>query len=170
MIKILNKKFLFTIVIFSSCNQNIENKTVNEIPIQSNPTENFETQSTFVFDEIFIDESSLDEWTEFKLLKSDILDLSNSIQEYDSVIKFNQDVLNKLSNSSTEIFSSDFELYNENPEIKGRLKLLNIQIQKTKYNFNRLNKSEALNELNKIIIYYNYSANMIVSKANDTIN
>ena len=168
MIKILNKKFLFTIVIFSSCNQNIE--TVNEIPIQSNPTENFETQSTFVFDEIFIDESSLDEWTEFKLLKSDILDLSNSIQEYDSVIKFNQDILNKLSNSSTEIFSSDFELYNENPEIKGRLKLLNIQIQKTKYNFNRLNKSEALNELNKIIIYYNYSANMIVSKANDTIN
>lgn len=168
MIKILNKKFLFTIVIFSSCNQNIE--TVNEIPIQSNPTENLETQSTFVFDEIFIDESSLDEWTEFKLLKSDILDLSNSIQEYDSVIKFNQDVLNKLSNSSTEIFSSDFELYNENPEIKGRLKLLNIQIQKTKYNFNRLDKSEALNELNKIIIYYNYSANMIVSKANDTIN
>ena len=115
MIKILNKKFLFTIVIFSSCNQNIE--PVNEIPIQSNPTENFETQSTFVFDEIFIDESSLDEWTEFKLLKSDILDLSNSIQEYDSVIKFNQDILNKLSNSSTEIFSSDFELYNENPEI-----------------------------------------------------
>ena len=168
MIKILNKKFLFTIVIFSSCNQNIE--TVNEIPIQNNPTENLETQSTFVFDEIFIDESSLDEWTEFKLLKSDILDLSNSIQEYDSVIKFNQDVLNQLSNSSTEIFSSDFELYNENPEIKGRLKLLNIQIQKTKYNFNRLNKSEALNELNKIIIYYNYSANMIVSKANDTIN
>ena len=168
MIKILNKKFLFTIVIFSSCNQNIE--LVNEIPIQNNPTENLETQSTFVFDEIFIDESSLDEWTEFKLLKSDILDLSNSIQEYDSVIKFNQDVLNKLSNSSTEIFSSDFELYNENPEIKGRLKLLNIQIQKTKYNFNRLNKSEALEELNKIIIYYNYSANMIVSKANDTIN
>lgn len=168
MIKILNKKFLFTIVIFSSCNQNIE--PVNEIPIQNNPTENLETQSTFVFDEIFIDESSLDEWTEFKLLKSDILDLSNSIQEYDSVIKFNQDVLNKLSNSSTEIFSSDFELYNENPEIKGRLKLLNIQIQKTKYNFNRLNKSEALKELNKIIIYYNYSANMIVSKANDTIN
>jgi len=168
MIKILNKKFLFTIVIFSSCNQNIE--LVNEIPIQNNPTENLETQSTFVFDEIFIDESSLDEWTEFKLLKSDILDLSNSIQEYDSVIKFNQDVLNQLSNSSTEIFSSDFELYNENPEIKGRLKLLNIQIQKTKYNFNRLDKSEALNELNKIIIYYNYSANMIVSKANDTIN
>lgn len=168
MIKILNKKFLFTIVIFSSCNQNIE--PVNEIPIQNNPTEKLETQSTFVFDEIFIDESSLDEWTEFKLLKSDILDLSNSIQEYDSVIKFNQDVLNKLSNSSTEIFSSDFELYNENPEIKGRLKLLNIQIQKTKYNFNRLDKSEALNELNKIIIYYNYSANMIVSKANDTIN
>ena len=168
MIKILNKKFLFTIVIFSSCNQNIE--PVNEIPIQNNPTEKLETQSTFVFDEIFIDESSLDEWTEFKLLKSDILDLSNSIQEYDSVIKFNQDVLNKLSNSSTEIFSSDFELYNENPEIKGRLKLLNIQIQKTKYNFNRLNKSEALKELNKIIIYYNYSANMIVSKANDTIN
>ena len=168
MIKILNKKFLFTIVIFSSCNQNIE--PVNEIPIQNNPTENLETQSTFVFDEIFIDESSLDEWTEFKLLKSDILDLSNSIQAYDSIIKFNQDILNKLSNSSTEIFSSDFELYNENPEIKGRLKLLNIQIQKTKYNFNRLNKSEALNELNKIIIYYNYSANMIVSKANDTIN
>ena len=168
MIKILNKKFLFTIVIFSSCNQNIE--PVNEIPIQNNPAENLETQSTFVFDEIFIDESSLDEWTEFKLLKSDILDLSNSIQEYDSVIKFNQDVLNQLSNSSTEIFSSDFELYNENPEIKGRLKLLNIQIQKTKYNFNRLDKSEALNELNKIIIYYNYSANMIVSKANDTIN
>ena len=112
MIKILNKKFLFTIVIFSSCNQNIE--PVNEIPIQNNPTEKLETQSTFVFDEIFIDESSLDEWTEFKLLKSDILDLSNSIQEYDSVIKFNQDVLNQLSNSSTEIFSSDFELYNEN--------------------------------------------------------
>ena len=86
------------------------------------------------------------------------------------MLNINQDILNKLSNSSTEIFSSDFVLYNENPEIKGRLKLLNIQIQKTKYNFNRLNKSEALNELNKIIIYYNYSANMIVSKAKDTIN
>ena len=168
MIKILNKKFLFTIVIFSSCTQNIE--TINEISIQSNPIVKTETQSTFVFDKKFIDESYLDEWTEFKLLKSDILDLSNSIQEYDSIIKFNQDALYKLSNSSTEIFSSDFELYNENPEIKGRLKLLNIQIQKTKYNFNRLNKSEALKELNKIIIYYNYSANMIVSKANDTIN
>ena len=168
MIKILNKKFLFTIIIFSSCNQNIE--TINEISIQSNPIEKTETQSTFIFDKKFIDESYLDEWTEFKLLKSDILDLSNSIQEYDSIIKFNQDALYKLSNSSTEIFSSDFELYNENPEIKGRLKLLNIQIQKTKYNFNRLDKSEALKELKKIIIYYNYSANMIVSKANDTIN
>ena len=84
MIKILNKKFLFTIVIFSSCNQNIE--PVNEIQIQSNPTENFETQSTFVFDEIFIDESSLDEWTEFKLLKSDILDLSKLIRQEEIIL------------------------------------------------------------------------------------
>ena len=80
MIKILYKIFLFTIVIFSSCNQNIE--TVNEIPIQSNPTENLETQSTFVFDEIFIDESSLDEWTEFKdSIHSGSISPSQMIQE-----------------------------------------------------------------------------------------
>ena len=84
MIKILNKKFLFTIVIFSSCNQNIE--TINEISIQSNPIEKTETQSTFVFDKKFIDESYLDEWTEFKLLKSDILDLSKLIRQEEIIL------------------------------------------------------------------------------------
>ena len=65
---------------------------------------------------------------------------------------------------------SDFDLFNISPEIKGRLKLLEIQIQKTKHNLSKLNKSEGLEELNKIFVYYNYSANMIESKLVDSIN
>ena len=81
-----------------------------------------------------------------------------------------EDILNKLSDNSRGILKSDIELYTNNPEIKGRLKLLNIQIQKTKQNLNNLKKNDAVEELNKIIVFYNYSANMIESKISNLIN
>jgi len=116
-------------------------------------------------------EYNLDEWTEFKILKSNILVLANSISGYnDNDAKYLEDILNKLGNNSREILKSDFDLFVSSPEIKGRLKLLDIQIQKTKHNISNLNKSEGLEELNKIFVFYNYSANMIESMLIDSIN
>ena len=64
---------------------------------------------------------------------------------------------------------SEFQLYNNRPEIKGRFKLLNIQIQKTKLNLNDWSKEKGLEELNKIFIFFNYSINTIKSILEDSI-
>ena len=58
---------------------------------------------------------------------------------------------------------------NERPEIKGRLKLLNIQIQKTKLNIQDWTKEKGLEELNKIFVFYNYSINTIKSILDDSV-
>ena len=123
------------------------------------------------FEEDFETKYNLDDWTEFRILKYNILVLANSISGYnDNDAKYLEDILNKLGNNSREVLKSDFDLFISSPEIKGRLKLLDIQIQKTKHNISNLNKSEGLEELNKIFVFYNYSANMIESILVDSIN
>jgi hypothetical protein len=77
--------------------------------------------------------------------------------------------LNSLSNFSSEISRSEFQLYNDRPEIKGRLKLLNIQIQKTRLNIKDWDKEKGLEELDKILKFYNYSVNIIKSISNDDL-
>ena len=165
----LDKKYLFIIILFISCNQAPENKTqelkerkksveaVYEVPIQLN--------------EDFISIHNLDDWSEFKRLESYIFVLANSISGYnENDAKYLEDILNKLVNNSREILKSEFDLFISSPEIKGRLKLLDIQIQKTKHNLSQFNKSEGLEELNKIFVFYNYSANMIESILVNSMN
>ena len=166
---ILDKKFLFAIIILTSCNQKIESNT--ETSVDDNQVGSIEYEIPITFNEEFEAEYSLNEWTEFMVLKSNILVLANSISGYsENDARYLEDILNKLGNNSREVMKSDFDLFNISPEIKGRLKLLEIQIQKTKHNLSKLNKSEGLEELNKIFVYYNYSANMIESKLVDSIN
>ncbi len=163
----LDKKYLFVIILFISCNQAPENKgqelkeinksveAVYEVPIQLN--------------ENFISFHNLDDWSEFKRLESYIFVLANSISGYlKNDASYLSEALNSLSNYSSRISNSEFQLYNERPEIKGRLKLLNIQIQKTKTNLNEWSKEKGLEELNKIFIFYNYSINTIKSILDDS--
>jgi len=158
----LNKKYLFVIILFISCNQASENKTeevketkvsieaIYEVPIK--------------LEEDFISKYNLDDWSQFKFLESYILILANSISGYlENDSNYLSDTLNSLSNYSSRISNSEFKLYKERPEIKGRFKLLNIQIQKTKINLNEWSKEKGLEELNKIFIFYNYSINTIRS-------
>ena len=169
MIGILDKKFLFAIIILTSCNKKIESTT--EALVDENKLDLVEYETPLTFEEDFETEFNLDEWTEFRTLKSNILDLANSISGYnDNDAKYLEDILNKLGNNSREIMKSEFDLFISSPEIKGRFKLLDIQIQKTKHNISNLNKSEGLEELNKIFVFYNYSANMIESMLVDSIN
>ncbi|MDA0330503.1 MAG: hypothetical protein O3C31_04420 [Bacteroidetes bacterium] len=169
MIGILDKKFLFAIILLTSCNQKIESNT--EASVDENKLDIIEYETPLTFEKDFETEYNLEEWTEFTVLKYNILVLANSISGYiDNDSKYLEDILNKLGNNSRELLKSDFNLFISSPEIKGRLKLLDIQIQKTKHNLSKLNKSEGLEELNKIIVFYNYSANMIESILVDSIN
>ena len=154
MIEILDKKFLFAIIILTSCNQKIESNT--EASVDENKLDIIEYEIPLTFEEDFETEYNLDEWTEFRILKSNILVLANSISGYnDNDAKYLEEILNKLGNNSREVLKSDFDLFISSPEIKGRLKLLDIQIHKNKHNLSKLNKSEGLEELNKILIREN---------------
>jgi len=169
MIGILDKKFLFAIILLTSCNQKIESNT--EASVDENKLDIIEYETPLTFEKDFETEYNLEEWTEFTVIKYNILVLANSISGYiDNDSKYLEDILNKLGNNSRELLKSDFNLFISSPEIKGRLKLLDIQIQKTKHNLSKLNKREGLEELNKIIVFYNYSANMIESILVDSIN
>ena len=164
----LDKKYLFTIILFISCDQAPENNTqelkdtnksieaIYEVPIK--------------FEEDFISKYNLDDWSELKLVESYILILANSISGYlENDSQYLSDTLNSLSNYSSRISNSEFQLYNERPEIKGRFKLLNIQIQKTKLNIEDWTKEKGLEELNKIFVFYNYSINIIKSILDDSL-
>ena len=164
----LDKKYLFIIILFISCNQTPENKTeevfekkgsieaIYEVPIKLN--------------EDFISNYNLDDWSEFKFLESYIFVLANSISVYlENDATYLDETLNSLSRYSSDISKSEFQLYNNRPEIKGRFKLLNIQIQKTKLNLNDWSKEKGLEELNKIFIFFNYSINTIKSILEDSI-
>ncbi len=169
MIGILDKKFLFAIIILTSCNQKIESNT--ESLVDENQLDTIEYEIPITFEEDFETEYNLNEWSEFRTLKYNILVLANSISGYnDNDAKYLEDILSKLRNNSREVLKSDFYLFKSSPEIKGRFKLLDIQIQKTKNNLSKLNKSDGLEELNKIFVFYNYSANMIESMLVNSIN
>ena len=118
----------------------------------------------------FILKYNLDDWYELKLVESYILILANSISGYlENDSEYLSDTLNSLSSYSSRISNSEFQLYKERPEIKGRFKLLNIQIQKTKLNIEDWTKEKGLEELNKIFVFYNYSIETIKSILDDSL-
>tara|TARA_B100000989_G_scaffold214600_1_gene163195 strand:- start:1652 stop:2164 length:513 start_codon:yes stop_codon:yes gene_type:complete len=164
----LDKKYLFIIILLISCNQIPENK--EEEVINTNESVEAVYEVPIKLSEEFISKYELDDWSELKRLEYYIFVLANSITGYlENDYTYIFETLNYLSNLSTDISKSEFQLYNERPEIKGRLKLLNIQVQKTKLNINNWSKKKGLNELNKIFIFYNYSINSIKSILEDNI-
>ena len=166
----LDKKFLLIIILIliTSCNETPDNNS-NLVNKEDKIIESvFETP--IVLDDEFKQENNLDNWFEFKLLEYNILVLANSISGYlENDFNYITENLNSLSNYSSEILRSEFQLYKDRPEIKGRLKLLNIQIQKTSLNIKDWDKEKGLAELDKILKFYNYSVNIIKSISNDDL-
>lgn len=164
----LNKKFLFIIILITSCNETPDNNSNQENKEEKIIEAVFETP--IVLDDEFKQENNIDDWSEFSRLEYYILALANSISGYlENDFNYLSENLNSLSNYSSEISSSEFQLYNDRPEIKGRLKLLNIQIQKTNLNIKDWDKEKGLVELDKILKFYNYSVNIIKSISNDNL-
>ena len=164
----LDKKFLLIIILITSCSQTADNSS-NIIDNEEKIIEAvFETP--IILEDEFKQENTLDDWSEFILLEYNILLLANSITGYlENDFNYLSETLNTLSNYSNNISNSEFQLYQERPEIKGRLKLLNIQIQKTNFNIKDWDKDKGLEELNKILKFYNYSINTIKSILNDDL-
>ena len=79
------------------------------------------------------------------------------------------ETLNSLGNNSDDILGSEFQLYQDRLEIKGRMKLLNIQIQKTKLNIKDWDKKKGLEELDKIFVFFNYTVQTIRSISNNNL-
>ena len=163
----LDKKYLFIIILFVSCTQGPETTAEKEIKTEKSVEAIYEVP--IKLDDDFTSKYKLDDWAEFKRLEYYILVLANSISGYiENDYTYLTVTLNSLSKWAAEISKSKFQLYNERPEIKGRLKLLNIQIQKTKLNIDDWTKDKGLEELNKIFIFYNYSVNTIESILGDS--
>ena len=164
----LDKKLLFIIILITSCNETPDNNSNQENNEEKIIEAVFEIP--IVLDEEFKKENNIDDWSEFSRLEYNILALANSISGYlENDFNYLSENLNSLSNYSSEISSSEFQLYNDRPEIKGRLKLLNIQIQKTNLNIKDWDKEKGLVELDKILKFYNYSVNIIKSISNDNL-
>ena len=164
----LDKKFLLIIILITSCNETPDNNSSIVNKEEKIIEAVFETP--IVLDDEFKQENNLDNWFEFKLLEYNILVLANSISGYlENDFNYITEILNSLSNYSSEISRSEFQLYKDRPEIKGRLKLLNIQIQKTSINIKDWDKNKGLEELDKILKFYNYSVNIIKSISNDDL-
>ena len=164
----LDKKFLLIIILIISCSETPDNNS-NLVNKEEKIIEAvFETP--IVLDDEFKQENNLNNWSEFSRLEYYILVLANSIGGYlENDFNYLTENLNSLSNFSSEILRSEFQLYNDRSEIKGRLKLLNIQIQKTKLNIKDWDKEKGLEELDKILKFYNYSVNIIKSISNDDL-
>ena len=158
-----NISLLFVLLISCSGNSTISNESIEQENIE------FELDYTIpVVIEKELKDNNLDDWSEFLILENNILILANSINGYiENDAVYLEDILNKLSNNSSNILKSEFELFNKSSEIKGRLKLLNIQIQKTKVNLSSIDKKNGIEELDKIFTYFNYSVKMIQSIIND---
>ena len=159
-----NLSLLFVLLISCSGNSTISNESIEQENIE------FELDYTIpVVIEKELKDNNLDDWSEFLVLENNILILANSINGYiENDAVYLEDILNKLSNNSSNILKSEFELFNKSSEIKGRLKLLNIQIQKTKVNLSSIDKKNGIEELDKIFTYFNYSVKMIQSIINDS--
>lgn len=160
-----NLSLLFVLLISCSGNSTISNESIEQENIE------FELDYTIpVVIEKELKDNNLDDWSEFLILENNILILANSINGYiENDAVYLEDILNKLSNNSSNILKSEFELFSKSSEIKGRLKLLNIQIQKTKVNLSSIDKKNGIEELDKIFTYYNYSVKMIQSIIKDSI-
>jgi len=164
----LDNKFLLIIILITSCNQTPNFNSDLEDNSQKIIEAIFEVP--LVLEEEFKKENNLDDWSELIRLEYNILSTSNSISGYlENDFNYITEILNTLSNSSDQISSSEFLLYNDRPEIKGRIKLLNIQIQKTNLNINDWDKEKGLEELDKIFKFYNYLINTIITILNENL-
>ena len=164
----LDKKFLLIIILITSCNQ-IPDENSNLIEIEEETIE-VVYEIPITLEDDFKQENNLDDWSELIRLEYNILSLANSISGYlENDFNYLTEILNNLSSFSDQISSSEFQLYNDRPEIKGRIKLLNIQIQKTNLNIKDWDKKKGLAELDKIFKFYNYLINTIMSILNDNL-
>ena len=164
----LDNKFLLIIILITSCNQTPNFNSDLEDNSQKIIEAIFEVP--LVLEEEFKKENNLDDWSELIRLEYNILSTANSISGYlENDFNYITEILNTLSNSSDQISSSEFLLYNDRPEIKGRIKLLNIQIQKTNLNIKDLDKEKGLEEIDKIFKFYNYLINTIMTILNENL-
>ena len=164
----LDKKFLFIIILITSCNQ-----TPNIISNSEDDSEKI-IEAIFevplILEDEFKQENNLNDWSEFIRLEYNILALANSISGYlENDFNYISETLNSLGNNSADILNSEFQLYQDRLEINGRMKLLNIQIQKTKLNIKDWDKKKGLEELDKIFIFFNYTVQTIRSISNNSL-
>ena len=123
-----------------------------------------------ILEDEFKQENNLDDWSEFIHLEYNILALANSVSGYlENDFNYISETLNSLGNNSDDILGSEFQLYQDRLEIKGRMKLLNIQIQKTKLNIKDWDKKKGLEELDKIFVFFNYTVQTIRSISNNNL-
>ena len=164
----LDKKFLLIIILITSCNQTVEiNSNLED---DSNKIIEAIFEVPLILEDEFKQENNLDDWSEFTLLEYNILALANSISGYlENDFNYISETLNSLGNNSDDILGSEFQLYQDRLEIKGRMKLLNIQIQKTKLNIKDWDKKKGLEELDKIFVFFNYTVQTIRSISNNNL-
>ena len=152
----LDKKFLLVIILITSCNQTVDINSNLEDESEKIIEAIFEVP--LILEDEFKQENNLDDWSEFIRLEYNILALANSVSGYlENDFNYISETLNSLGNNSDDILGSEFQLYQDRLEIKGRMKLLNIQIQKTKLNIKDWDKKKGLEELDKIFVFLNYT-------------
>ena len=168
MIAFLDKKFLLVIILITSCNQTVDINSNLEDESEKIIEAIFEVP--LILEDEFKQENNLDDWSEFIRLEYNILALANSISGYlENDFNYISETLNSLGNNSDDILGSEFQLYQDRLEIKGRMKLLNIQIQKTKLNIKDWDKKKGLEELDKIFVFFNYTVQTIRSISNNNL-
>jgi hypothetical protein len=164
----LDKKFLLIIILITSCNQTVDINSNLEDESEKIIEAIFEVP--LILEDEFKQENNLDDWSEFTLLEYNILALANSISGYlENDFNYISETLNSLGNNSNGILGSEFQLYQDRLEIKGRMKLLNIQIQKTRLNIKGWDKKKGLEELDKIFVFFNYTVQTIISISNNNL-
>ena len=164
----LDKKFLLIIILITSCNQTVDINSNLEDESEKIIEAIFEVP--LILEDEFKQENNLDDWSEFVRLEYNILALANSISGYlENDFNYISEILNSLGNNSDDILGSEFQLYQDRLEIKGRMKLLNIQIQKTKLNIKDWDKKKGLEELDKIFVFFNYTVQTIRSISNNNL-
>ena len=164
----LDKKFLLIIILITSCNQTVDINSNLEDESEKIIEAIFEVP--LILEDEFKQENNLDDWSEFVRLEYNILALANSISGYlENDFNYISEILNSLGNNSDDILGSEFQLYQDRLEIKGRMKLLNIQIQKTKLNIKDWDKKKGLEELDKIFVFFNYTVQTIRSISNNNV-
>ena len=164
----LDKKFLLIIILITSCNQTVDINSNLEDESEKIIEAIFEVP--LILEDEFKQENNLDDWSEFIRLEYNILALANSVSGYlENDFNYISETLNSLGNNSDDILGSEFQLYQDRIEIRGRMKLLNIQIQKTKLNIKDWDKKKGLEELDKIFVFFNYTAQTIRSISNNNL-